>query len=319
MNEKHIPDPQFVKHLEWELESTMRRRRFRDANSRRRHLIRSRWVTSLLLVVVSACVGGAGTYTVIHNIDIDEQAAKLRVARAEALLEIAKAQLQPLARNMARMQSLAKRGAATRRELWSIEIRFLRAQARADVRELELVETTITGKDPDNHLSAPLVHGRDFVMERLATERAPLQRRVESLTARVQHYREFLNAGTASERELRAIETELFEAESELAEQEARIELRRSFIAGEVSAANVELQGLRAAVNGTKRITTRQMEDLIEERARLVQLAERGVASQAEVEAIESKLRSVEAQLELEDLELLTLDGRIREAAGHSR
>ena len=312
MNEDHTPDPQFVNHLEWQLQSTMRRQGTLNGTSSAMRTARRRLGTTLALVVVSMLIGGAGTHAVTHR--IDKQAAELYIARGEALLEIARTQLEPFARELAKTQALVEQGAATERELRQVEAQDLQAESEAKIRELELAETLITGKEPSDALSAPLVDGRDFVTERMAVRRRPMQPRLELAIEQAQRNQELIDAGVASARELKAAQTEVVAAEEELTGLEKRITLRASFLAGGLSAADVELQGMRFAAIAARERAVRQVEVLVEQHKRFTLLSERGLVSGSELRAVEAELRTVEAHVELADLELRILDQKLEDA-----
>ncbi len=312
MNEDYTPDPGFVGHLEWELESTMRRQGSLNGTSSTMRPVRLRLAMALALVVVSMFVGGAGTYAVTRS--IDEQAAALYIARGEALLEIARTRVEPFARELAKTQALVQRGAVTERELRQIEAQHLQAESEAKIRELELAETLITGKEPNDALSAPLVDGMDFVIERMAARRRPMQRRLELVIDQARRYQELNDAGDVTARELKAAQTEVVGPEEELVGLEKRITLRVSFLAGELSATDVELRGMRFAAIAARETAVRQVEVLVEQHKRFTLLSERGLVSGSELRAVKTELRTVEAHVELADLELRILDQKLEEA-----
>ncbi len=313
MNRDHTPDPEFVNLLEWELKSTMRRHGILNGTSGAKRPFRLRLGTTVALAVVSMLIGGAGTHAVTRS--IDGQAAALYIARAEALLEIARARLDPFARELAKMQALVQEGTVTKRELGQVEAQYLRAESEANIRQLELGETFITGKEPNDALSAPLVDGMDYVTERLAARRRPIQRRLELMTDQVRRYQELHEAGGVTARELKAVQTEFAEAEEALIGLEKRFSLRASFLAGGLPATEVELKAMRFAAVAARRMAVRHVEVLVEQQKRFTQLSERGAVSNSELRAVEAELRRVEAHVELADLELRILDQKLEDAS----
>lgn len=313
MNQDHAPDPQFVNLLEWELKSVMRRQRSVDGTSSARRLVKFRLGTILVLALVSMFVGGAGTYAAIRR--TDAQAAALYIARGEALLEIARTQLEHVAQELARTQALVQQGTVTERHLQQIEAQLLQAESETDIREFELAETLITGREPNDALSAPLVDGRDFVTERMAARRRPMQQRLELTIDQARRNQELIDAGVASARELRGAQAQIVWAEEELAGLEKRITLRASFLAGELSAAEVELHGMRFAAVAAREMAVRQVDISVEQHKRLTLLSERGLVSDSELQAVEADMRTLEAHVELADLELRILDQKLEHAS----
>lgn len=312
MNEHHTPNPEFVNRLEWELKSTVRRKESLNGTSSAMRPVGFRLGAILALVVLSMFVGGAGTYAVTHR--ADEETAALYIARGEALLEIAQTRLDHMARELARTDDLVQHGAVAEREWRQIEAQFSHAEAEAEVRKLELAETLITGKEPNNALSAPLVEGRDFVTERMAAQRRPLQLRLELVMGQERRHQVLVDTGRATARELKAAQTQVAAAEEESNTLEERIALRASFLVGELSAADVELQGMRFGALAARVMAVRQVELLAAEHQRVADLSERGLASHAELRAVEAALDTVEAQVKLADLELRILDQKLDDA-----
>lgn len=313
MTDDHTPDPGFVDHLEWELKSTMRRQGPLEGTSSAMRPFSLRLGAALALVAVSVFVGGAGTYAVTHR--IDQRTAALSIARCEALLEIARTRLEPFARELAKTQALARREVASERQLRKAEARYAQAESEADIREIELAETRRTGKASNDALSAPLVDGRDFVTERMDARRRPMQRWLELAIDQVRRNQELIDANVASPRELESAQTEVVAAEGELIGLEKRTALRASFLAGELSAADVQLRGMRLAAIADRQAARRQVEVLVEQHKRLMLLVERGIVSHSERQAVETDLRTAKARVELADLEVRILDQKLEDAS----
>jgi len=317
MTEDDSPDPRFVGFLEWELRSTMRRRERAD---RRRWMVlpvQYRLAATLALVVASLFVGGAGTYAATHR--VDEQAAALNLSRCEAFLEIARTRLNPVADEYTHMQALVKQGSATEQELLQVETKFLYAESEVRSRELDLAETRITGKGPNDALSSPLVEGRDFVSERLATRLKPIRMRVHCVTDQAQRIQQLRDAGLVHATEQTAIEMQVAAAEEELMAMEKRVSLRESFLAGKLTPAAVGLEDMRITAESARRTTLRQISTLAEKRGRLSTLVEKGMISNSELQSVEGELRAAEAQAKIAELELGILDQKVKEESSKSK
>jgi hypothetical protein len=203
----------------------------------------------------------------------------------------------------------------TERQLRQIEAQLLQAKSETDIRELELAETLITGKEPNDALSAPLVDGRDFVTERMTARRRPMQQRLELTIDQARRNQELIDAGVASAEGLTAAQAQIAGAEEELTGLEKRITLRASFLAGELSAAEVELQDMRFAAIAAREMAVRQVDIGFEQHKRLTLLSERGLVSDSELQAVEADLRRLEAHVELADLELRILDEKLEDVS----
>ncbi len=309
MNSEHTPNPEFVDHLEWELESILRRQDATSGTPSAVRRIRPRLVTMLALVIVSMFLGGAGTYAATRQ--FDSHAAALYIARAEATLDIAKSQLQHVAQEFARMQGLAEQGLVTSREFRQIETQYVNAEAEVEARQLDLDETTLSGKAPNDTLAAPLVAGRDFVTQRMNARRRPLQMRLQMMNDQLERLQSLVDDGVASERELRVAEVPMLAVFGELTELEKRVDLRAAFLAGELSPAEVELEGMRLSAATAREAAARHLELVAEQHNRMADLAQRGVASDSELRKANAALVAAKKQVELADLELRIIDEKL--------
>lgn len=313
MNTDHAPNPEFVDHLEWELRSTMHRQGSLNGASSTLRPVRLRSGAVLALVVVSMLIGGAGAHAVTRS--LHGKAAALYVARGGALLDIARTRLEPSARELANAQALVEKGVVTEWQLRRVEAQHSQAESEVNIRELELAETLVTGKEPNDALSAPLVGKRDFVAERMAERLRPMRRRLELMLGQARREQKLIDAGAMPAGAVRAAQTDVGAAE-ELIELEHRIRLRATFLAGELSAVDVELHGMRVAASAARAIAVREIEILVERNKRVALLSDRGFVSGSELRAVEVELRTVEAHLELADLELRILDQKLQDAPG---
>ncbi len=313
MNDDQTPDREFVSRLEWELESTMRRQGSLNGTSGAMRSVRRRLGTTLALVVASMLAGGAGTHAVTHR--VDKEAAALYVARGEALVEIAQTRLDHFAREMAATQARVAEGIVTQREARGMEAEYSHAESEATFRELGLAETLITGKEPNDALSAPLVDGRDFVTERLAVLRRPLQMRLDFAADQALRQKQLVDSGLATAEETAGFAAHIGNMEQELVGHDKRIALRASFLSEELTAAAVELQGMRFAAVTARDTALRQVELLAQHHARLTALSQQGAVSDSELRGIQAELRASEAHVDLAELELRILDDKLEGAA----
>ncbi len=312
MNDEHVPAAEFVSRLEWEIGTAMRRPTGLNGESRFMRLARGRWGAALALVVVSMFVGGAGTYAAIHR--IDEQAAALYVARAEVLLDIARARLEPASQQLASTADMVKQGVAPQSELLAAQAAVVQTQSEVTIHELRLAETQQTGQPPNDALSAPRVHGRDFVTERMVARRQPLEQRLALANEQLKRSKKLNDAGIVPKEELRAAQSGVAGAAAELSALNERIALRASFLEGKLSAAEVELQGMREAAVAQREAAARQLQDVGVRQKRIAEMVESGLAPTSDLSAANAELRTAQGRVELADLELRILDEKVEQA-----
>ena len=315
MNVVHSPSPDFVSHLEWELQSTLRRRSACNGTAATWRFIRKpHWVATLALAFGSFFIGGAGSYAALCV--ADQRMAALHIARGEALLDIAKARREPIAHQKDNVALLFQQGSATERELRTVEAQLAQADAEVQTQASNLEETRLTGAPPNDSLSAPLVRGRDFVSERLSARRVALQRQVELAAAHAQRMHKLDADGSAMVGEVLAAQTQVDEAEQQVALLDQRHDLRASFVEGELSASRVGLEDMRLGITSMRETTKRHAEVLELQRARVAKLCAGGLLPDSELQTLDSELQANQAQRELAELELNIIDQKIRETSG---
>lgn len=302
MNEMYRPGPAFVETLGREVESALRRREaFDDSGpSVKRNGVR---LFSFVAVIAAAsmCIGGAGAFAVVKK--RDAEMADLNIARASTLVEFAHLRVEMFDEELHRMQQLVEEGVATERELAAMESEAHMLHLTEMIRSLDLEEVQATGLDPDNGLSAPLVDGRDFVRERLSMERDIEMVRLQALT------REAERSGI-DRNERAAVMGEVQRQELAIGRLERKLERRRSFLDGEVSAADLEWHELFEKAAGREREAALHLKRVIaahdEQQSRI------GEAGDShDLRAMEYEIRNAELQLRLAKLEVEAARRRI--------
>ncbi|MGB0716619.1 MAG: hypothetical protein ACPGXK_12110 [Phycisphaerae bacterium] len=309
MTHQHTPDPEFLNRLEWNVTSALRRQETFEMPTAKNPMTRYRVITTVALVLVSTFIGGAGTYAALRK--IDKEAAALHIARAEAQLAIATTKLNPLVAEYATMKDRVSQGMAPEHGLKELQIAIQQATSNVDQRELELIETRLTGLEPNNNLSAPLVAGRDFVTERLNAQRETRRLRVEVSETEIRRLQGLMDDGLISESQLRSSKTALIIAAEELDQLQDRISLRASFASASLTAPEVELMDMRLTAQVSRSRALHQVTELTVQRERLTELVERGLASSSQLRDADAALLEASAEIEIADLELRILEQEI--------
>jgi multidrug resistance efflux pump len=240
MTTPHIPEPEFVRHLEWQLQSELRRRSRWPA-------ARPRGAAKLLrlaaLVLASALLGAA---TAVGTAQIQDAAEKkLWLARATVEVDTAQLELQNAEVSLQHAVQLQERGFVTRADLDEARRRHAAAarQLKTAQRHREEIETT--GRRPDEGLDAPLVGGRDFVAERLQSDLEDARAAVADQEQRVAESKKLRERGFTSEGDLRVASAALRRAEIAVRSLEQRAELRSRHLRGEIPGREVALREKR--------------------------------------------------------------------------
>jgi hypothetical protein len=296
MTDIHEPTPEFVARLEWQVRSTLSRRdRFARPTRRPAYQI----VKMAALILVSVFCGAAGVVTADQV-----QEARTRTLLLQQLdmeMELAGLQLQYLRTRVAEIEDLYDTGQVdeetltlARHELRKGELRYARLQI--DREEIEL-----TGREPQQTVSAPPVGDRDFVAERLDLELALASQAREIAQKQADDARRLFAAGMAGEEILREHEIALANATQLLYRQSEFQHLRERFLAGEISAGYAEQAAKIAEAES-------QLDQIGLERARqaldrIGRLYEQGVVRQSEV--VEARLEVLERELRMQQLMIM--------------
>ena len=298
------PDPAFVEHLEWQLRTAHRRRgRF----ARPTPGLPTRAVRTGLLVLV-CLFGGAGVVVAAERIQDDARREHL-VAKHEIQVEMARLRLEHATVEYARTQELVEQGLIGNDQLGDDRQRLVDLKTSVEQAELDLREVQQTGQAPRRDLTAPLVGGEDFVSLRLALEVERAKAGVDREFARLERTRTLVDAGVVTRQELAGEEAEILLRLEQIAELEERIGLRRAFLAGELTADQIEL---REQVLAAQRAVAKQriVLDGLQERLDVTRrLEERGFV-RGEVLELELQLRLAMSELKLAELELAALEAR---------
>ena len=309
MNTNQDVDPEFVKALEWQLRSSLRRNGVVSGTPHRLRLTWPKVVASVALVAGSMFLGAAGTYAVTH--EDDRAARELLIAKIQAQLEIAEMLHTHHAQALAEKQPLAEKGYIGESEIRRLELPLVSSESEIQRRRLELEEVSISGREPNNALSAPLVGGRDFVTARLKTEERPIENQLAIAAKELDRLRKLAEAAYVLGHEVDAAEARYQQIVAGLDELRRRQSLRARFLADELTPKEVELHALQEHARTAREAAARQLPVMAEQLERLRSLFQKDVVDRAEVREMEIALQSMQAQIRLAELELQIIQRRL--------
>ena len=313
------PDERFINTLEQQLRAGIRRRAMLDSTDRTVGGIRRKgthMLATVSLMLLSLMLGAAGTYTVVHQ-DLAPQ-RELHVQRAEILLERAQMRLEQSKADLVEVQHLFKQGLVDEFAAASTRQRFAQAEAELRCRELDLKETRITGRAPVNDLAGPLIEGEDFITHRLLARHEAVELELERVQSEFKRTEMLAQQELVSESELHSARAELEEAEQALIRLEHRINLRRSFIDGEMTAEEVELRAMLRDAEGQYMVSRSRLDAVETDMKRMAMLHEQGSISNGELRATQAALREARSDLDLAGVQLKMIRQRL-EAFGEKK
>lgn len=302
MKHDHEIDPEFEKHLEWQLRTAFRRKgRFaRPVRDARRVL------GTAALVMLSFTLGAAGALGADRLQSSNRR--ELLLARSEIRVQMTAAQLERAEAEAARAEKLAASGVVSEAVVVGAREALLDARTERALRELDYEEVFATGEEPREDLGAPKVAGRDFVLERLQLALETERFRHKGAAQELERTRALHAKGVVSERELAYAALAYGDVGEGLAELERRVEIRLSFLDGMIPPQQIDLVVMREAARSRLRRLQRQL-SVVE--------AEQGADAARQLEGLgyigESRRESeiVRRELELAEIELKLIQDRL--------
>jgi len=260
-----------------------------------------------VLVMASALVGAGGV--VVKDGVQDLRAQEVLMAQVGGDLRLAELQLEIARNRLEEVEKLREVGVGEEQAL--LEARIQTRQAEAEYLKLSLDEEEIrlSGKEPQNQLSAPLVAGRDFVTERLVLDETVAYERLSAARSRHTRYQDLVQAGAIRSEDLFEVSLALREVESQLSGINERITLRERFLDGRLAAEDAERE-YEITQTQTRVDLLRQALDGAMVRFRGVE--ERvgmGFFHEAELPKARLEVMRLETQLEFLEVKLMTLMG----------
>ncbi|NKB90435.1 MAG: hypothetical protein GKS06_19690 [Acidobacteria bacterium] len=238
LNDTALPDPKFVEHLEWQLRSEYRREQ-RLSQQPPPWWRRTGW-RAAALASVSLLVGfGGATAAQATNERLQE---RLIEAEARLQLEMARQNLMFTEEQLALTLTRQEVGTASDEELANARLQRAMVQRELELMRLELAYQERTGERPRHDLAAPTIDGRDIVSARLELQRENLNDQLTQMAFELEQLMTRAQAGAVDEFQVMAatFAQQSLMAELDLAERLVR--LRRDFLDGEITAADLEVR-----------------------------------------------------------------------------
>ncbi len=306
MRKAYEPDSQFVEKLEWQLSTEYRRtNRLKSVG---KIAVPRRMVA--ITFVVGALLTGVAVIKAADAIK-DSWRKKIEVARVETDIKLKTARLEATREMAVRSERLVSRGMVRPEEYQALRLGVEKAELDLKKSMVNLEEVRISGLVPRNELSAPLVGGRDFVSERLEMERKDMELDLEMLGRQLRRIQQLFKQGMVSGAELGPLQADLAARQAAIDKARERLELRKRFLAGEITAEEVEIGDRMTAAERNLRAAQSKVEFFKEQLNRLQALEAKGMVSPTEVKQLQYGLEAAQAELQLAALEVDIL-GKIK-------
>jgi hypothetical protein len=297
------PDGQFVDKLGWQLSSEFRRlERLRTSGKVivPRRLVATSLMAGVLLSGVAA-IKAADYFK-------DSWRKRIELARVTTEVELTKVRLASYREQAARTEDRFARGLIEAEQRTMMAFAVESAQRDLDRALLNQDEVESSGRPPRDELYAPIVGGRDFVSERLRNEIGSAEAYLDRVAKRWERIDDLVNAGLVHEAERGAIQAEIDSRKAAIEGLLERIELRKRFVAGEITARELEVGERKSVADKNLAEARARVGHMTKEMERLRGLEARGLVSPIETSQLRYGLEEAEAQLKLAALEVEVLE-----------
>jgi outer membrane protein TolC len=303
MSNRHEPREAFVSQLEDRLRADLDRQRFAPPTPG--WMPRSRLGLALAtaaVVVVSMTIGGgvvAAAYEAQQN-----ELRDMLVGTHEQRAAIAQQRLALMRQQLQEVEGRAAAGLERQAAVGDARLKVSEAEAELRVIELDLAEVRTTGREPMKTVSAPLVSGRDFVLERWQVEMSVPAAALEQAKLNLQAAKTRFDVGLADAVDVEAAGSRLIEVESAIQLIEEKIRIRQAFLKGLVSAAVADLRALEAETEQRRTALARRIDFARRQMDDLRIRTEIGTAAPLEIAEAEVRLQELQLALTKADYEL---------------
>ena len=289
----HEPSPEFRAHLEWQIETAMRR------ESRLAEPVTAAgpkaWVRTLLIILVALAAGGAAGVASERVQDAKTRNQLLENAKAEQQLLKTRYDLAMADLNEARRRFEV--GAIGREEVSEMQRRATAAEMALSRLTIDIMEIEKTSAAPRDELTAPKVGTIDFVARRLDNDLTQAQRELVAAEEALAKTRQRFEVGTVPNAAMIQAEIELSTARHRLQELRMRRELRDKYLQEQLTAEQLIVSVRRAQLTLEADLTRQQLALAKTRMDSLKAMVEIGTMSPLDAKRVEVELLELELKL----------------------
>lgn len=307
MTKTYEPDGRFVERLEWQLASEYRRTNRLKPSSGKVAVSRRMVAVALLVGVLTTGVAVIKAAEYIK----DSWRKGLEIARVGTEVQLKKAHLESTREMAARAENLASVGAIREEESQALKLGVEKATLDLERSLLNLDEVKASGVAPRDELYAPVLGGRDFVSERLKIQIKDVERDLELLRSRLDQFKQRVEVGVASGGDLDQIQAEIAGRKAMIDETRKRLDLRKRYVAGEITAQDVEIGDRMAVAEKNLHQAQTRVDSLMKQLERSQAQEALGMISPRETSQLRYALDAAQAELKLAALEVDVL-GKVK-------
>ena len=289
----HEPSPEFRAHLEWQIETAMRREsRLAEPVTATAPLA---WVRTAVIVLVALAAGGAAGVASERAQDATTRNQLIQNAKAEQQLLKTRYDLATADLNEARRRFEV--GMTGREEVSEMQRRANAAEMALSRLMIDIMEIEKTSAPPRDELTAPKVGSIDFVARRLENDLTQAQRELVAAEEALAKTRQRFDVGTVPNAAMVQAEIEQATARHRLQELRMRRDLREKYLQEQLTAEQLT-ESVRRAQLTLEADLTRQQLALAKTRLQSLRgMIEIGTMSPLDAKRVEVELLELELKL----------------------
>ncbi|MFC1627621.1 hypothetical protein ACFL3H_00735 [Gemmatimonadota bacterium] len=293
MTKTHEPTSEFIARLEWQVRSTLSRRD-RFSMPTRRPVQQVMKMAALLLLSIFLGAAGVATADQVQ----ESRARELLLQRIDFEMQLAGAQLQLLRTRVSEIRDQVEGGLAHEAVLRTATFEMRGAELHYTRLQLDREEISLSGREPQQNVSAPRIGGRDFVSERLELEIARTSDECELVEAGLTRTRELIEQGMLNRSESLEQEAALSSLKLHLRYLTSLHDLRAQFLEGKISRDKVEQEALLAEAES--RLDHTSLAAAQVELRRVEELYQKGAVTESEL--MQARIKVITAEFKLQQV-----------------
>lgn len=304
----HEPREEFVDQLEHRLRADLRRQRLETHVRPWFWLPQSRLAAGLALIAImlgSMAVGG-GVVAASYETRMSGQREQL-LSRFDQQLVVAQLRHRVNLQQLQEMLNRVAVGLEQKENLVDIRSRVNESLAEVKSTELDIAEIKVTGREPMQSLSAPLVGGRDFVTERWRVEMAVPVEALELEKMRADGARRRVEVGIGKREDVEEAMTRIGELQTAVEIFDKKLAIRQTFLKGGMPAALADLRGIEVETELRRRALTLRIENARRRVQDIKRLVDVGTANPLQLAEVKLRLQELELETTKIDYELLLI------------
>jgi len=295
MTSIHEPTPEFERYLEWQVTAAVRRQ------NRFAHPSASGFRTRVraMAVVVASISLGAGVVMASGRLQQDQQSQVLTVQQ-QGELQLAETQLTLAQKNLDDTKRLTELHLVPSDDMATAQRNVQTATITIQRIRLNIEEVRMSGHPVQDDVTAPLVNGRDFVLERLELDKSIAAAAATEAEKRLQAMQSRYDVGLVSQMAVSDARTALVRCTSDMKTIDEKIALRRRFISGGLSPTDATRQRLLIAAQNELRSAEAALELATQRFAEIDRLKQ--AAAAGELDALKAQIEVLSRRQDVQRL-----------------